>query len=312
MRQPTYTLLLSFSAVLACGEGPSTELATSTDDAAAGSGFFSLRRDFRKCAAPMCGGWFVARLNQPTTRCSGGAYEPECYVADLDTEALGDVANADFEIVRGRMRTRNYGPPGRYGVLDVEAAYSAATTGEPTGSYWGLADLGLECFAAPCYSVQAFRLNYQRRPTLSGIDATGVDLLPGMEERIYAAFAEGELIGAGALAWIPDEGPAGEGRHLIATKLWVPAVAPIPPELSCLEDTDCGASIYYRFVNGPNDCYCTACAQPMNAAVAAQNQASYLEHCPDFSRDPSCPQVRCSQPRPTVCGSNLACDFAPN
>jgi hypothetical protein len=317
MRQIPYTALLALTATLACGEVPNAplenQLSEATDEAASGSGFFSIRRDFRKCAFPMCGGWFVARVNQPTTRCSGGTWAEECYVSELDTEALGDVANADFQIVRARMRSKNYGAPGRYGVLDVSAAYSAATTGTPTGSYWGLADLGFECFAAPCYSVEANRLNYQRRPTLSGVDATGVELLPGFEQRIYDAFFIGELIGAGDLAWIPNEGPAGDGRHLIATQLWVPAIAPVPAELSCTADADCGASIYNRFVNSPADCYCTACAQPVNAAQAAANEASYLLHCgAEYSRDPSCPQVRCSQPRPTVCTETLSCDFAPN
>jgi hypothetical protein len=45
------------------------------------SDFFTIREDLRKCASPMCGGYFVKRVNQPTTLCANGRNMSECYVA---------------------------------------------------------------------------------------------------------------------------------------------------------------------------------------------------------------------------------------
>jgi uncharacterized protein DUF6748 len=51
--------------------------------------YYTLRRDLRRCAAPRCGGFFVARANLPLTRCADGRVRAECYVAELDLATLG-------------------------------------------------------------------------------------------------------------------------------------------------------------------------------------------------------------------------------
>src|SRR5690349_9895603 len=88
-------LPLLFS-VAACGQsGEYDELAgeNSTDDAIDGKAdaavdgaytYFEVWADLRKCAAPMCGGFFVARLNRSTTTCVNGSAKASCYVPTLD------------------------------------------------------------------------------------------------------------------------------------------------------------------------------------------------------------------------------------
>src|SRR5678815_3615 len=54
------------------------------DSLASTSTYYSIRADMRKCASPMCGGYFVRRVNQPLTRCANGKSQKECYVASID------------------------------------------------------------------------------------------------------------------------------------------------------------------------------------------------------------------------------------
>src|SRR3954454_19427534 len=85
------TLLLG-----ACvASGPTDELAgeTSADDAIDGKAdgavdgaytYFEVWSDLRKCASPVCGGFFLARLNRSYTTCADHTSKAACYVPALD------------------------------------------------------------------------------------------------------------------------------------------------------------------------------------------------------------------------------------
>jgi hypothetical protein len=45
--------------------------------------------DLRKCAAPMCGGYFVKQVNQLKTLCADGVWRNECHVFQLDASPMG-------------------------------------------------------------------------------------------------------------------------------------------------------------------------------------------------------------------------------
>src|SRR5688500_1902707 len=51
---------------------------------AASGDYFLVRQDRRRCMSPLCGGYFVKRVNQSRTRCANGRWMPECYVAEID------------------------------------------------------------------------------------------------------------------------------------------------------------------------------------------------------------------------------------
>ncbi|MFM7276035.1 MAG: DUF6748 domain-containing protein, partial [Gammaproteobacteria bacterium] len=46
-------------------------------------GYFEVRKDLRRCVSPLCGGFWLRRLNAQMTRCADGAMQRECYVAEL-------------------------------------------------------------------------------------------------------------------------------------------------------------------------------------------------------------------------------------
>ncbi|HMV68548.1 MAG TPA: hypothetical protein PKA64_16985 [Myxococcota bacterium] len=50
---------------------------------------YEIHPDLRDCLYPMCGGWFVARVNQAQMRCPNGSMAAQCYVLEIDWPALG-------------------------------------------------------------------------------------------------------------------------------------------------------------------------------------------------------------------------------
>jgi hypothetical protein len=306
-----YAYLAATAILAASACAPVAELEEgSPEDVAAGYGYFQVRHDFRKCAYPMCGGYWVARVNQATTRCSGGAYEAECYVAELDLDgAPPGIEAGSVQLAHGRMSTRRFGEMGRFGVLNVDLGYSAASEVIGEGTFYGLMDNGIRCITAPCFSLDASKLNSSSRVRrLSYVDASTVAITPGFEARVWEQLGFGEVIAVGEIVTVRNPGP--DDKALIANQLYVPALPPTPASQVCSVDAECGSGIYHTFVNDPAECYCTACSVPLNAEAAIANEASFAQHCGDFDRT-SCPQVRCSQPRPTYCDTNLACSFTP-
>jgi hypothetical protein len=51
--------------------------------------YYSVQRDYRKCAAPLCGGFWLKALATTKTTCSDGSVEDQCYVASLNLSGLG-------------------------------------------------------------------------------------------------------------------------------------------------------------------------------------------------------------------------------
>ncbi len=54
--------------------------------------FIATHPDYRRCAAPMCGGHFVARVNTSVTRCADGTWQEECHMFELICPGSGSIA----------------------------------------------------------------------------------------------------------------------------------------------------------------------------------------------------------------------------
>ena len=122
-----------------------------------GASWFKLKRDYRKCAFPMCGGYFLETLNRPEfcgTR-RKGADEP-CYVAQLDL-SKGAVSrlpdHLDQVIVKGSIVPGELDVPVDYEQLVVENAWRAPDGQVDKGRYFHLYDNGIRCITTPCASV---------------------------------------------------------------------------------------------------------------------------------------------------------------
>jgi hypothetical protein len=193
------------------------------------------RPDLRKCAFPMCGGYFVKSVNKPTTRCVDGTQQKECHAAWLNTQALGwtpeqtEAFNASFGT--GKALVRGYLEPAPGGLytadqLTITEAWQAQGTRSPMGTFYGVKSTGIVCITAPCPSLAATKLNVIAPVVNPDLD---LRLSGASEQAIQAGY---EALGTGILTagfilpvkYPPLEGRAARtGSKLYATEFYLPA-----------------------------------------------------------------------------------------
>jgi len=149
------------------------EVSASSDELVTGanSGYFQvLRRDTRRCASPMCGGFFVKRVNEAKTTCADGSRQAECYVSSIQLTGMDLSAReesdfrTDVESGTALLKARTYKTTSRgrtFGVLKANEGWRALSgaTVAATGSFYRAADNGIRCITAPCPSTTAYGLN---------------------------------------------------------------------------------------------------------------------------------------------------------
>lgn len=182
------------------------ELGTSTRS------YVVLRRDFRRCAAPLCGGWWAHDVNRSTLT--------ERYVSALDfsksnlnglPEHQDDVTGAaSFEVVlygklgpaESRFNTR------QFIVTSAWRGMPGVTFSEPTDSFFRLQNADIQCFAAPCASLRATRLHSTAKFLHHDLDVTraSVPLLDqdwlsnraiNDDALVAGRFVDGAVVGVG-------------------------------------------------------------------------------------------------------------------
>lgn len=203
---------------------------------ASGGSYFTLRRDVRRCAAPLCGGFFIRRVNRLTTVCADGQRASECYVAELDFGALGlseeqatSVRNsAEDALLRGTIGSFS-SAFGELGRLDVSEVWLGHAGVEPRGAFVRVKDTGLRCITTPCPSLSASLLEL-RLPSLSVAELD----LEGISEDTSDAIEQlGEpdgLLVAGRPSVV--SGPAGTALGVDASEYYIP-LSPEPEEQLC-------------------------------------------------------------------------------
>jgi hypothetical protein len=248
MLKPTFAILTLLGlAGCSSADGPeherqSDEL-TSTPAIPFRQRYFTVKRDMRFCPSPRCGGYFVQAVNQLTTRCADGSQAERCYVASIDWSALGGDPriSAATVVIDGSIQPKDYPSFGSLGVLVARGAWGSATAATPAGVYYRLADKGLQCITAPCFSISAEVLNLGTPMLLSGLDLNGVGATPEQLTAARRSLSAGTLLATGKLRGIVF--PTGTGRELVASQFFLPARAAAS---QCQSDVDCGAGTWCR------------------------------------------------------------------
>jgi len=193
---------------------------------------YRVQQDQRMCFFPICGGSVVRQVNRISTLCANGEEESACYVPRIDYGALGldgeQVAAFERTLYAGRALVSgvlSIAPSEQFGTtaqLRVAQGWLTATDAEPTGTLYAVRDNGVRCIAAPCFSYEAATVNLEDRASVSDVVLAGVG---ATEEQLSAAsqmLASGSLLVTGTIQIVPNAGPAGEGRALVATQLYLP------------------------------------------------------------------------------------------
>jgi hypothetical protein len=125
-------------------------------------GYYTVRRDFRRCASPESGGFFIKQNNLKATPCVDDVFRNECYVSSIDwsslklgLDKLAKVQNQDGSrmILRGTIVPVDFGGTGQFGELRVKEAFIAATDALFKGTFVALKNNGIVCITIPCFST---------------------------------------------------------------------------------------------------------------------------------------------------------------
>jgi hypothetical protein len=195
--------------------------------------YFGISADLRRCPSPLCGGWFLWRVNQSTTVCHDGSRAASCYAPVLDwTEAnlsavqqarLLDASSREagsgevYAIVRGRFARTNATSQPRTGRFVITEAWVGETTAVPEGVFVRMFDNGVRCFAAPCPSVTEKTLNMARSVDVAYVDFTPAGLT---EPQIAGCLADmstpGGILMVGDRYTVIENGVTAMGRTATA------------------------------------------------------------------------------------------------
>jgi hypothetical protein len=189
------------------------------DPVAGTSTFYLVRSDLRRCASPMCGGFFVRRVNLPQTKCANGKSAEECYVAEINWNGHEQVEPGKA-LLRGTITTDRHTKFGSFGRFNVTEVWQAAGDAKPSDDFFRVRDRGVRCIAAPCPTHHEAKLNSTVSANIAGVDLSGAH---ADDDTMSAAFealtgADG-IIAAGVHE--PVRGPAGVSKQLKAVVFYL-------------------------------------------------------------------------------------------
>lgn len=198
--------------------GASESVSRSPDNASPGSTFYRVRNDLRRCALPLCGGYFVARVNASSTRCADGRFKRECYVAEIDWNGQEEPEPGQL-LLRGNIGTRHYERFGNLGVLRVSETWKSLGSNESSGTFYLVRDRGVRCIAFPCPTHSEAKLNSSFSRNIAGVNLEGAGLGENASTVKAAMTGPDGVIVIGQD--VPVKGPGGRSFELSATKVYV-------------------------------------------------------------------------------------------
>jgi hypothetical protein len=226
-----------------------TEIATSANAAmgsesgspvpvAQAATFYSVRPDLRRCVSPLCGGYFVKRVNMSSTRCADGRFRAECYVAEIDGN--GQAESDGAQLVRGTIVARRYERFGNLGALRISEAWKSLGPNQPAGTFYLVRDRGVRCIAFPCPTHHEAKLNSSFSRNIAGVNLEAAGL--GENASVVNAAITGPegVIVAGQDS--PVKGPGGQSFELRVTQVYLPIKSDIGSMKPCLK-TGCSSQI---------------------------------------------------------------------
>jgi hypothetical protein len=185
MHSSVFALGFVLVSLSACSANVDTPADDTNEDALSSnrnSGYFVVtQRDARRCVSPICGGYYVKRVNAATTSCADGVSRTECYVSEINLNGLAlsstelDAFNTKLTsggaLVRASIQKFVFGSS-HLGKLVATEGWAAATGSPSTGTFYRVADNGIRCVRAPCPSTSAGKLNSAATQTVATVDFT--------------------------------------------------------------------------------------------------------------------------------------------
>ncbi len=273
-------------------------------DSVSSSTYYSVRPDLRRCLAPLCGGYFVKRVNQTYTFCpgapNGGWTDGECYVAEADFSGAG-LSSAEGSLWKGRVVSKTFDRFGNLHRFVGTEAWRAAGTTPATGTFYRVSDLGIRCITTPCLSLRETKLNSNVSPLpIAGLDLASAGASDADVQAAHAAAQQADGVMAAGTN-VAARGPAGTARALKATQFFV-KVLPTGCDYAG-SHYDVGAS--FPSTDGCNTCSCgstgsVACTKRLCVPTCSYDGATYTAG-QSFPSSDGCNTCSCTTNGTVIC-----------
>ena len=193
------------------------------------------RQDLRKCAYPMCGGYFVKNVNAASTRCADGTQQKECHAVQLYTQALGwtpeQQAAFEAQFAKGKALVRGYLEPAPAGLytadrLTITEGWQAQGTRSAVGTFYGVKSTGIVCITTPCPSLAATKLNVVAPVVNPSLDLTPSGASDKQIQAAYEALNTTGILTAGVIVPFRVTGLGGRPQRdlrLLTSEFYLPA-----------------------------------------------------------------------------------------
>lgn len=147
--------------------------------------FYTVKADVRRCASPMCGGWFIKKVNAKKMRCSDGSLKAQCYVGAMSLQIL-NLSNtqkydlnkalyASTALLKGQLNSHDYGALIVSQVwIGIQSYHFNSPTFEEENTFYNVTDNGIRCFTTPCSILDAQWLNQNYSRPLTHIDLSHI------------------------------------------------------------------------------------------------------------------------------------------
>lgn len=199
---------------------------------------YSVKPDYRKCAFPMCGGWFLTPLNQYSLQLESEdeAYQNlsllpnSIYVAYINYRALG-LKPAQIQELEAAMRseqallrgTITNTPtttikPINSKTLVANGAWTGANKTVALGPYLNVTSSGIMCITTPCPYYEANLINSLYSTNFHELTFAKAELTREQEAQAWQAVASDGLVMTGVR--YVSQGQVGTGIGISATKVF--------------------------------------------------------------------------------------------
>lgn len=205
---------------------------------------YSVKPDYRKCAFPLCGGWYLTPVNQYSLhlQTEDEAYESAAllpntiYVASINYKRLGlnekqiaelkAAMRSEQALLRGNVISdaakNKLAPRGK--TLVVDSAWVGANKNPPVGPYLNITSTGIVCITTPCPYFKAEVINSNYASEIHDLNFEKAALDPDQQAKAWEAVSTTGLIITGTryqtIGFDETGAEPGKGVGVAATKVF--------------------------------------------------------------------------------------------
>ncbi len=229
------TLLMTSSGIFLI---PISQAQTVTKPEPTTATIYSVKPDYRKCAYPLCGGWFLAPINQHSLQIESEdeAYQnsssiaSSIYVAHINYKALGlkpaqiqeleAVMRSEQALLRGTITSSASTTlsPTNSKTLIANGAWTSANKTVALGPYLKIASSGIICVTTPCPYYKANLINSLYSTNFHELTFAKAELTREQEALAWQSVASEGLVMTGVR--YESQGQVGAGVGISATKVF--------------------------------------------------------------------------------------------